>query len=296
MRAIDAPKYNAEEVYQTCINSIRDLDLRNRLNAVTAAISASADDYTQKAQTKQFFQIPPLVSGNAEVVVGAVTKQELKDVYTQHMLGNGKPARDIYDDILDLAPLGKCPFCGVGVATTLDHYLPKSKFPTVSVLPINLVPSCKDCNTGKNADIATTAGEQCLHPYFDHQHFVTEQWLFSKVVQTYPASIQFYAEPPQHWDAISNERVKSHFEDYNLATRYSIEVTTELAILKETLSQYMSLAGAELVKQHLNIVANSHQRLHQNSWHTALYQALSNSEWFCAGGYAHDFVLEKMED
>ncbi|PCJ87449.1 MAG: HNH endonuclease [Thiotrichaceae bacterium] len=286
MRAIDVPTYNAQEVYQTCINSISDEGLRDRLNLVTASIMASANDYTQKAMTKQLFQIPPVDSDNDDIVVGAVTKKELKSVYSQHMVGRGKPARQIYDDILDLAPLGKCPLCGVGVATTLDHYLPKSKFPTVSVLPVNLVPSCKDCNTGKSADIATTAEEQGLHPYFDHDYFITDQWLFAEVIQTNPVCIRFYVEPPREWDNVSQERVGSHFKDYNLASRFSLEVTNELAILKDTLSKYMSMLGKEAVKQHLHIVATSHQGLHQNSWQTALYQAVSSSEWFCDGGYA----------
>lgn len=286
MRAIDAPTYDAQDVYLACVNSISDELLRDRLNLVTPSIVASANDYTQKAMAKQLFQIPPIVSGNDDIVVGAVTKKELKSVYSQHMVGRGKPARKIYEYILDLAPLGKCPLCGVGIATTLDHYLPKSKFPTVSVLPVNLVPSCKDCNTGKSADIAATAEEQGLHPYFDHDYFITDQWLYAEVIQSNPVYIRFYVEPPQGWDNTSKERVKSHFKDYNLAFRFSLEVTNELAILKDTLSQYMSLLGKTAIKQHLNIVALSHISHHQNSWQTALYQAMSNSDWFCDGGYA----------
>lgn len=285
MRAIDAPTYNAQEVYQTCINSISNVELRARLNLVAVVVATSADDYAQKAQVKQLFLIPPVLSGNNEIVMGAVTKQELKDVYSQHMRGRAKPARQIYDEILNLAPLGRCPFCGVGIATTLDHYLPKSKFPTVSVLPVNLVPSCKDCNTGKSAAIATTAEDQCLHPYFDQDYFIAEQWLFAEVIQTSPAFIRFYVNPPQHWDHVSKERVKSHFQDFNLAARFSLEATNELANLQDTLSQYMKLSGAVAVQQQLIIVKNSHEGLHQNSWQTAMYQALSDSEWFCDDGF-----------
>ncbi|TPJ42888.1 HNH endonuclease signature motif containing protein [Mesorhizobium sp. B2-7-1] len=59
-----------------------------------------------------------------------------------------------------------CPFCGgLGHTWTLDHYLPKANFPAYSVNPSNLVPCCRDCNSGKNASFGAELHEQTLHPY-----------------------------------------------------------------------------------------------------------------------------------
>ncbi|CAD5379365.1 hypothetical protein OF001_U530002 [Pseudomonas sp. OF001] len=149
MRAIAAPNYNIQDVYLTCITSIADESVRNRLDLAKNEIVAAGLDYKTRAENKQLYTIPPNNCGNDETALCSVTKNELKDIYSSHMVGKTKPARIIYDSLLSQAPLGRCPLCGFGHASTLDHYLPKSKFPQFSILPLNLIPSCKDCNTGK---------------------------------------------------------------------------------------------------------------------------------------------------
>jgi 5-methylcytosine-specific restriction endonuclease McrA len=285
MRAIAVPDFEHQVVYQTCINSIADESLRSRLNHVSANIADAANEYKQKAQAEQLYTIPPNNSRNDDIVLGAVTKKELKDVYNLQMVRRSKPARKIYDLLLSQAPFGLCPFCGFGHATTLDHYLPKTKYPQLSVLPLNLVPCCKDCNTGKRTTIAVTAQEQSLHPYFDHQKFINEQWLFAEVKQTAPATVYFFVEAPDSWDEISRARVHSHFNDFNLASRYSIEASNQLACLRHSLADYLDVGDLERVRQHLMAEARAYARQHKNSWDTAMFQALAASDWYCNGGF-----------
>ena len=64
----------------------------------------------------------------------------------------------------------RCPICDCSFAysqVTLDHILPKSKFPIFSITPINLVPTCYNCNMRKNNRIPS----KVLNPYF-HDYFV----------------------------------------------------------------------------------------------------------------------------
>ena len=59
----------------------------------------------------------------------------------------------------------RCPICDCSFAysqVTLDHILPKSKFPFLSITPINLVPTCYNCNMRKNDRIPS----KVLNPYF----------------------------------------------------------------------------------------------------------------------------------
>ncbi|WP_086478969.1 HNH endonuclease [Oceanospirillum sanctuarii] len=285
MRAMIPPGEDSRVVYQTCINSIADDNLRNRLNALANDIGVSADDYQQRATAKRLYTIPPNDCGNNDIALGAVTKKELKGVYSSHMVAKTKPARAIYDLLLSRAPLGRCPFCGMGHASTLDHYLPKTKYPQLSVVPLNLVPSCKDCNTGKSTAVATIAGDQCLHPYFDQQNFIDEQWLFSEVIHTTPATVRFYVQAPDYWDDISKARVQAHFRDFKLASRYSIEAGNQIACLRDTLSRYKELLGVKGVRQHLTIEAQAAGQQHKNSWQTAMFQALAGSDWYCDSGF-----------
>ncbi len=285
MRAIAKPTYDPLAVYQQCISSISDPSLRNRLSQVTNSISTAARDYAQKAEAQLLYTIASNACKNHEITLGNVTKEELKSVYSSHMVVQTKPARMVYDSLLSLAPLGKCPFCGIGHATTLDHYLPKTKYPQFSVLPLNLVPACKDCNTGKLVDSATTAEDQILHPYFDHENFIDKQWLYAEVIQTMPATIRFFVSAPDDWDEISRARVRHHFNDFKLASRYSIEASNQLACLRDSLAIYYQTLGDVWVRKNLEIEAETHAKQHVNSWQTAMYQALSGSGWYCQGGF-----------
>jgi len=211
------------------------------------------------------------------------TDEEIKSIkkfYSQQLVQN-KKGKKIYNKILSSAPLGRCPYCGIGQVSTLDHFLPKSKFPIFSVLPYNLVPSCKDCNTGKGTNFATEEEKQTLHPYYDN--YTAEQWLYAEVLETSPVSVKFYVKVNPHWDDIQKGRVKAHFQEYKLAHRFSIEASNELANLREKFLLYpMSKVQIqrELIREY-----NIHKKRYLNSWQTALYQALSGSDWYCNGGY-----------
>jgi hypothetical protein len=277
MRAVAKPDYDFLTVYQTCINSISDVSLRSRLDLVSNDIVDAARDYEQKAEAKLLYTIISSKCGNDEIALGSVTKKELKDVYSSHMVGGGKPAREFYDKLLSQARL--CPFCGFTEADTLDHYLPKAKYPQLSVLPINLVPSCTKCNKGKHAAIAITAEEQSLHPYFDHQHFINEQWLYAEILPTNPMTPHYFVRAPAHWDSISKSRVQSHFDNFNLAYRYAIQASDELAGKKYSLDSYKKENGTDALVRLLQNDAKSHAKNHINSWQTALYQALASKKW-----------------
>lgn len=285
MRAIGIPQHNAQHVYQTCIRGVSDAHLRNRLDGIAQEVLLAGEEYGQKSVRKKLFSIPQNVCRNDEIVVGAVTKGELKDVYGNHMVKENKPARVIYDELRALAPLGVCPYCGFGHVSTLDHYLPTSKYPLLSVLPINLIPSCGDCNKGKLAGVAISEDEQFLHPYFDHEHFVRDQWLFAEVEETQPVNISYFVRPPDDWDTVSQNRVKAHFRDFKLAHRFSKQASTEVIPLGDILTSYLGASGIAGVRQYLDIASQAYSHDHLNSWEAAMFQALAENDWYCSGGF-----------
>lgn len=277
MRAMKPPLEDACVVYETCISDIKDTDLKNRLSKLSSYIGVEAEKYIQSASVQQLYKLSPNNCDNNDVVYGEVTKKELKDVYNIHMLGKSKRARNIYDSLVSSAPLGICPFCGFGHADTLDHYLPKAKYPQLSVLPMNLVPSCMVCNTGKRSAIASTSAAQVFHPYFDHQSFINEQWLFAAIsVSSYPPICVYFTRTPEHWDDVSKARAHTHFNDFKLASRFSKEAAHELANEKYFFDDFKRKHGIHELVDMLSDRAESHYRNHVNSWKTALYQALVN--------------------
>lgn len=273
MRIISKPTIPPLIAYSTCYSSFRDKTTIIRFSYINNFIDTQSNQYEQNANSKNLYTFVPHINVSATIL-----KDDMVTLYDNNMVKN-KEGRKIYDKLMLLAPLNRCPFCGIGTVTTLDHYLPKTEFPTFSVLPYNLVASCKDCNTGKLASYATTENTQTIHPYYDD--FTSEQWLYARVLQ--PLKIVFYVNPPMTWSQVNKDRVQSHFDNYKLDTRFSVEASNVLADLR---TEFMMFNLTSLdIKLELQKKASVYYSSHKNSWQTALYQALSQNQWYCDGGF-----------
>lgn len=286
MRALPRPLDLFQDVLNLCIAGVGDVELQNRYNEILAELTQDAGAYDVHGTSASWWTIPPNNQRKDEIVVGRVSKSELKALYSNYLAGQGKPGRSIYDKLLGAAPGERCPYCGIGRVTTLDHYLPKAKFPRLSILVTNLVPACRDCNMGgKGVAVATTEGSQPIHPYYDANRFNSAQWLFCAVQATKPATVSFYAEPPAVWPGPVKERARSHLKAFDLNARFSVEAAEELSNIRQIFIDYFSGASPAERSQHLLNMEGSESRLHTNSWKRALYQALGRSQWFCDVGY-----------
>ena len=168
--------------------------------------------------------------------------------------------------------------------STLDHHLPKARYPALAVTPINLVPACADCNRAKTDSIAKTREEQSLHPYFDDVE--DESWLEAEVVEGAPAALRFYVRPPDTWDELKIGRVRYHFRLFNLAALYASHAAEELVGIRYRLTTLLDCGGgAGAVREHLQEEAESRGAIKANSWQAAVYKALANCDWYCDGGF-----------
>ena len=143
MRSLPLPTYNPGDVYLNCIEKVRNVDLKARLTAIRNLIVQASDEFGEKVTRGQLHTIirETLIQGN-------VTSAELEGVYDR-MVRKESAGRRIYDKLIIASPLGICHLCSHREVTQIDHYLPKSEYPRLSVVPINLVPSCSDCNKSK---------------------------------------------------------------------------------------------------------------------------------------------------
>lgn len=281
MRRLSKPNIDPGEVYAICMSGVA-AGLSARFAAAAAEILARANLYDRRANANELYQLPSSPWGNGDVLVlGELTKDDLTALYTNHMAKRDQPGRAYYDRIMSLAPLGKCPFCGFGQVSTLDHFLSKARYPSFSVLPINLVPACADCNKGKGAEVLS-AQSQIPHPYFEGERIETDIWLYASVRETSPATAAFSAAPPDNWPADLATRVINYIRDLNLSNRFAIEAASELASLSDILSRF----GTSLrIREYLNLIAEAERENRKNSWKAALYDALSKSAWYCEDGH-----------
>lgn len=278
MRAIQKPAYGPNSAFEACVNDTADAGLRARLNAIAPEMLNAAVHYDDLANRGQLHDMPRSDLRDTDLQVGHVTKGELKNLYDGQMVPRSKAARDIYDNLRLAAPGGKCPTCGFGHVYTIDHFLPKSAFPWFSVSPENLVPSCRDCNTGKMACAASDA--QSFHPYYDAGPLMQEQWLFAEVLRTTPISVRYFVRAPQHWNQLLALRAANHFRDYKIGSRFGTEAASELSALVYyfTSPRMQPDEIRDMLDRRLRA-----ERQHQcNSWKIALFEALRDCVWFCS--------------
>lgn len=110
--------------------------------------------------------VKPSESNDPKVRLTLKRKKSLIGLYTPKQ---DKKPYQILEDLRRKHGLLFCPSCGEpGKPGTLDHYLPKSEFPELSVVIANLTPMCSECQGRKGADYKSATGEKLfLHPYFD---------------------------------------------------------------------------------------------------------------------------------
>jgi hypothetical protein len=280
MLRLPRPNREARETFSTCISQVRNQALRNRLVAATDSVTAMSAAFDQAALQANLHNFP------SELTVGPdVTTDEMGRVYTQRMAKAGTPGRAVYDELLLAPQFSRCPICMNRSATTLDHYLPKSRFPALAVTPLNLVPACSDCNKAKLAAFPTAAEEVGLHPYYDDLGM--ERWLRARVVESQPSAVKFVVAAPAHWDAVLVARVKRHFKLFSLGALFSTEAAEELVSIRHQLKDLRRLNPENGVKQEMRRRAESADVGRPNSWRAATYYAWWNNDWFCDGGFEH---------
>ncbi len=261
---------------ELCAFSIRDADLSGRLTTALAGADAAEADYLMRGQQGGLWALPKSAQ------FGQVTGQEMKRVY-KDTFAKSAGTRVIYDQIKKLPPNDICPICGQRTVGTLDHYLSQSEFAALVVVPCNLLPSCGDCNKAKLDAHAVIPEHQTLHPYFDN--IDQERWLVADVLQTAPAALRFRAAPPAYWPQVMQQRTAHHFRKFGLGALYGSHSAVELNNMRYALQKIAERGTAEEVRSELQLRYESSLAAQRNSWQTAMYEALTGSDWFCAGGF-----------
>lgn len=277
MRKLKKPNDLPLDVLLTCIKNYNNEDLVKRLSSISQEIVDASDIFEQKVKSKELHTLEP-----HDGISGIVTTQEMKNIYNDKLAKKGQPGRDIYDRILNAPKHKKCPLCGIGIVTTLDHHLPKAKYPSLAITPVNLIPSCADCNKTKTAVRPYKAEEETIHPYYDD--IETDLWLKAEVINQKPLGFKYYVNKPDNWDDLKFKRVKNHFNTFKLGPLYSIFAAEEFSLRELTLNKIFEKSGSLGLKLQLEDYAESSERVHLNSWQSAMFHALEKSDW-----YTHEY-------
>ncbi|WP_206453448.1 hypothetical protein [Aurantimonas marina] len=277
MRSLPKPAFNAADVLNACIASIRDASLSGKLTVVANNVVLSETDYLMRGVGMTLYTVAP-----SDGIAGVLTTAEMRRVYAATFVKSVR-TRSMYDALKAAPRNDVCPLCAQRTVSTLDHYLPQTIHANLIIVPINLVPACAECNKGKLDHQPNSEVEQGFHPYFDN--FDDAQWLSAEVIEGAPAALRFSVSAPPGWPPAKSARAEAHFKSFRLGELYSSHSGVELNNIRFSLERISHKGTADDIRAFLADRAESARRAYLNSWQTATYQALALSDWFCEGGF-----------
>lgn len=279
MRHLCPPPDDPGELFKLCAEGTNDPS-RSSLALLLPTIKQAASDYEKAAQNSLLHQIHPNgCPGHGDHPQGP----QLRKLYTNHLSRKGSRARSVYSKLLMRASNGICPLCCQQAVKTLDHHLPKDRFPELSVNPLNLVPSCSDCNHRKGNAFPRQKYQQTYHPYFDR--FPDAAWLFAEIEWTPAPALKFSPVKPSTWTQTQFERMRFHFDLLRLREMYAVYGAQEMTAISGRLEILFKAGGTDLVRSHLKEELVSRECMSLGSWQAATYQALARDPHFCSGGF-----------
>lgn len=196
-----------------------------------------------------------------------------------------QPLKQLKQAILDAQPerlLKYCPMCGTTLPSTFDHYMPGVKFPEFAVHPLNLVPCCSICNSTKDDDWLSAAGNrQYLHAYTDH---IPDLPFVKVTLHEDPAltgvGATFSLERPENIADDKWHLIDSHFCRLKLIQRYDERGNDEVAEILANCCQFLS-AGGQNVRKFLKGCAKERRAIYgRNHWIVVLMDAIAQHNNF----------------
>lgn len=248
MRKVTYPDIECDDPFSTCLSSVNKNTPENvkyvdRMNAVSGEVYSEWNVFDSRIATKSLHLFKACLRAHPEQpILEGVTKQDFKELYETYMIKKKTESRKIYDKLILSAET--CPLCGLKDPFTLDHYMPKARYPIHSVNPKNLIPACRDCNTVKSDGIFKERHDQTLYPYDEVEHFYNTDWVFSSISRPNGVlTFDFYADPPLNWPRGDRERAINHFKGFNIREAYSKDAARSIRSLMTNINYILKDGG-----------------------------------------------------
>jgi len=198
--------------------------------------------------------------------------------------GRTAKVKEIFSLIQDSQPprfLKRCPYCGVTLPKTFDHYLPESKFPELSVHALNLIPCCGTCNQTKNNNWKNSIHRTFLYFYSDP--IPKSQYLSvslhglagvnavgAKFSINRPAAVQ-----NDTWDVLA-----AHYDKLDLISIYNELANDEISEVFNACVSHLRCGGVDIDRFIGQLLSTEELLYGLNHWRVVLMKALSTSNDF----------------
>lgn len=263
---------NSFEFYSTALSRKKDSDLKARLDEIRNEISVLFIEYTAAFSENNLAQIENrdfTTEQRGDLLelykYGSTLIQKLKTILTT----------DDHNRILNT-----CQNCTINSVNSFDHILPKTEFPQYAVNPLNLFPSCTQCNGKKSVNWINENGEfRFLNLYLDilpHEQYLFVDFDFSNN----SVNCTFRLNQGAVNDELFN-KINRHYLDLDLLKRFQIEthrVITEL--INSVEGNRNNLTNEELAQFVINTENRNKITFGNNYWESILKQSIVGYDRF----------------
>lgn len=254
------------------IAKVKHLATRNALSRLNPTVLARATVYQQQILS---------LSGVVTTPWPDDDKTALRSCYDSNTIPLGKLKDGLLTNLRQQSALNLtvCPYCMVRPPSTWDHYLPQHWYPEFSVLPINLVYVCGNCNTTKweNKDDIHLL---YVHPYFYPDPTAVILHCQAKV-EAGRLTLSFYCAPPAGAPPTPSvtklaEVGQRHVEKLALESTYQSEAGSIVGTFVAELRRDFPNGISEPILK--DLVLKRHQLIEidhgPNAWEARLWAAL----------------------
>lgn len=202
-------------------------------------------------------------------------KADLLDLYSY----SSKPFVELKNELVKLPnnrSFDTCQYCAINSINTLDHILPKEKFPEFVVHPKNLFPACSLCNGKKSTKFVNNGIPEFLNLYLHDLPKV--QYLFTEVIlDKNTFNVRFYLKNINSIDPHIFEIIENHYRNLDLLSRYEKQASSIISIFEDTIiSNLADQTLDDLFQMYINSFTAFRKTLGHNHYKIILEEELCN--------------------
>lgn len=215
---------------------------QERCKSIMAKNDKAIRDYDEDFRNDQWTNIK---SGIPSVTTSAEKdKQDFKKLYAYR--------NDYVEELCNkLKKLNEgewmCPICQVTPVNSMDHYIPKDKYPLYIVHPRNLIPCCITCNRHKSENIFDTAGKRKYWNAFIDS--VKYRYLHCDIIiENGIPTCNFSTKKGELSDELYKV-IKTTFDDLHVADTMRDGVSCFVTKLRDTMVEHLVKNNFESIEQ-----------------------------------------------
>ncbi|SPY17280.1 Uncharacterised protein [Paenibacillus polymyxa] len=292
MYRLNLPKHSLEEFFDGLLKGRRNNEKNNfivtRLSNIKSDLVDAEKKYISLAEEKLLHTIPvqkiiniPEIVELSDGIPRAILDWEIEKVYSNYLVdtpGSQKVGREVYESVISNAYHNLCPYCSHREVKTVDHYLPKTKFLSFAITPVNLLPCCSDCNKDKLDSHELDAKKMLIHPYFEETCHI--KWLKCEVKENLWPITFTYEVSNDIQDSVLKSRINYQFDLLNLGKLYADNAAREFNNRVKSLIREYNSNPSNKTLDFINDNFESYSSENANSWQTNMFEALKKSKWF----------------